>query len=72
MNNILSLREVEELEKGIAYVFSERKEFVCLNSNKPMDVYLDILRNLSCTNFRKIIKSINNNNSPDSKSISDS
>lgn len=56
INNLISFREVEELEKGIAYVFSQRKEFICQNSNKPLDVYLDILRNISCHNFRKVTK----------------
>lgn len=35
MSHLIAKRDFEELEKGIAYVFCQRKEFICQNANKP-------------------------------------
>ena len=35
MGQLMAKRDLEELEKGIAFVYSQRKEFICQNHNKP-------------------------------------
>lgn len=69
---MLIRREFEELEKGVAFVLSQRKQFVCQHFNKPEEIFLDILRNTTSQEYRKTVRELEGDKSgkSDTKSLS--
>lgn len=55
---MISKKSYREIEKGIAFVLNQNKNFICKNSMQIGCILLNVLRHSSSSGYRKTIKDL--------------